>query len=208
MTAVEPVLRDYSQMGEQEAILGWASSYPAPGSFVDLGCYDGESYSNTAALAELGWPGVCVDAAPDAAAGCARRYAGRDDVDVILAAFVSDDSRGPVTFHWSPDAMYSAVVASRRPRLELVPVAVPCVDLAWFAERLRLLPRPLFCSIDLEGASLDALGWLLEHAAPDCVCVEANTDSERDTVREMLAGWVELPLPGRNYVNLLYAAAG
>jgi hypothetical protein len=190
-------------MGEQQAVLSWAAG--KHGSFVDLGCYDGETYSNTAAIADLGWPGVCVDAAPDAAGACARRYAARDDVEVIVAAFSAEASAGPVTIHWSPDAMYTAAVASERDDVVLVPVSIPRLDLGWFAGRVAALPAPLFCSIDLEGLSLQALGWLLEHAEPECVCVEANTDDERETVRQMLAGWQELQLPRLNYVNLLFA---
>lgn len=195
---------DYSQLGEQAAIIEWAAAQPQPGAFVDLGAYDGEHYSNTAALAELGWPGVCVDAAPDAAGACAVRYADRDDVAVILAAFAPGAPSGTATIHWSPGAMYSAITASKRSDTVLVPIEVPLLDPASFAERIRQLPRPLFCSIDLEGASLDALTWLLEHADPACICIEANNTADRASVRSSLAAWREVPLPG-NHVNLLFA---
>lgn len=194
---------DYSQLGEQAAILEWAAAQPQPGAFIDLGAYDGAQYSNTAALADLGWLGICIDAAPDAAAACAERYADCDDVAVILAAFAVDDTPGTVTIHWSPGAMYSAITASRRSDTVLVPIEVPRLDLEWFAERVRQLPQPLFCSIDLEGASLDALEWLLAHADPACVCIEANNPADRAAARSSLDGWLEVPLPG-NHVNLLF----
>lgn len=195
--------RDYSQFGEQTAILQWAATQPNPGSFIDLGAYDGADYSNTACLAERGWPGVCVDASPDAVAACATRYAGRPDVTVIAAAFPADDTEGPVTIHWSPGAMYSAIRPSIRTDTLLVPIQVPRLDLGWFAQFVQDLPAPRFCSVDLEGASLDALEWLLSHAEPDCVCVEANIPADRKTLRTWMTGWTEMPLTG-NHTNMIF----
>jgi len=196
--------RDYSQLGEQAAILEWAAAQPNPGSFVDLGSYDGARYSNTAALADLGWPGICVDAAPDAIEACAARYADRLDVTVIQAAFADADAPGPVTIHWTPGRMYSANTRCERDDVSPVPIQVPRLDLEAFAARIWDLPSPLFCSVDLEGASLDALKWLLAHTDPACVCVEANNPDNRASAREWLDGWVEIPLPD-NHVNLLFA---
>jgi len=193
---------DYGQCGEQTAILAWAQAQQQPGSFVDLGAYDGRSYSNTAALAEASWSGICVDAAPDAAAACAELYADRDDVRVILAAFTADGTGGTVTVYWSPGAMYSALKPRKRPDLKLVPIEIPQLDHRWFAHQVDSLPRPLFCSIDLEGGSLDALEWMLEYGEPDAVCVEANNPAERSTVRSWLGGWTEVPIDG--HTNLLF----
>lgn len=198
------VVTHYSQLGEQTAILQWAAKQRQAGSFVDLGAYDGATYSNTAALADMGWPGICVDAAPDASQACSERYADRDDVHVLLAVFLAPDYTGPVTVHWSPGEMYTAIERSRRGEVEIIEIAATPLDLRWFAREIRLLPRPVFCSIDLEGASLHALDWLLDHDEMDCVCVEANNPDDRETVRQRLAGWTELPLPG-NHVNLLFA---
>lgn len=196
-------MTDYSQFGEQAHILAWADRQTQPGSFLDLGCYDGRSYSNTAALADRGWPGICVDAAPDAAIACVERYLDRDDISVVNAAFSVAETPDAVTIHWSPGAMYSAISASKRPELDLVPIEVAKLDLVWLAERVSDLPRPLFCSIDLEGASIEALAWLLEHADPGCICVEANNPPDRAAARELLADWHEVSL-WRNNSNLLF----
>lgn len=197
--------RDYSQLGEQQLILQWAASQPSVGSFLDLGCYDGETYSNTAALADLGWSGVCVDASPDAVAACALRYADRPDVSVVCGAFTLDEAATAV-IHWVPQTMYSSLRPSRRTDITLVPIEVARLDLGLLADRVARMPRPLFCSIDLEGMSLDALSWVLSVADPGCVCVEANTPAERAAARELLGGWREQQMP-RNHSNLLFARA-
>lgn len=45
------------------------------GTFVEVGAYDGESFSNTSFLADLGWVGAYVEPVPEYAAACARRHA-------------------------------------------------------------------------------------------------------------------------------------
>lgn len=195
-------MRDYSQHGEQAAIVRWAAG--RVGGFLDLGAYDGERYSNTAALAELGWPGVCVDAAPDAAGACAMRYADRDDVEVVLGVFDVVGGVVPALMHWSPSAMYSSLIPARRDDTALAPLFVPRLDLDWLAKRVAALPQPLFCSIDLEGGSIAALRWVIDHVDVACVCVEANNPQERATVAEELAGWRPLEV---NAWNGVYALA-
>jgi hypothetical protein len=192
---------DYSQSGEQAVILAWAASHE-PGSFVDFGAYDGERYSNTAALADLGWPGLLIEAAPDAANECAKRYADRPDVTVVLAAFDPRDADGPTLLHWSPAAMYSSLHSGRRPTAAKAPLLLPRLDHEWLAATLNELPAPLFASIDIEGDSLGALEWLLENAPPDCVCVEANNPADRNVALALLAGW---DLLAENDVNLILA---
>lgn len=186
MTAT--LARDYSQHGEQEVILAWADGLS--GSFVDLGCFDGATYSNTAALADLGWPGICVDAAPDAVARCARRYADRPDVEVIFGA-LDPGSDDPARFWWTPNKQNTSTFLAPAADMAFVDVIVARVDLWWLAFRISSLPRPRFCSIDLEGANIQVLRWLVSHVDVDCVCVEANNPADRKAARELLAGWSE-----------------
>lgn len=179
---------DYSQAGEQAAILSWADG--RHGSFVDLGAYDGHSYSNTAALADAGWPGICIDAAPDAAEKCTSRYADREDISVVCSAFDPEPGRGPVQVWWTPDYMNTSLIEGWRD--DAVELYVDRLDLEWLVERCAELPRPLFCSIDLEGGNVSALAWVLEHITPDCVCVEANNTSTRRPILGLLDGWREV----------------
>ena len=45
------------------------------GTFVEVGAFDGESFSNTSFLADLGWRGAYIEAAPEFALKCALRHA-------------------------------------------------------------------------------------------------------------------------------------
>jgi hypothetical protein len=62
-------LRDYSQFGEQAAILqaadkGLDNPSPEDRRFLDIGAWDPITFSNTRALFELGWSGVIIEPAP------------------------------------------------------------------------------------------------------------------------------------------------
>lgn len=54
-------MKNYSQLNEQDAILELFSILEAPKKFIDLGCSDGETHSNTKALALQGWEGISID---------------------------------------------------------------------------------------------------------------------------------------------------
>jgi FkbM family methyltransferase len=55
---------NFSQNKEQEVILEYFKNQPE-GSFLDIGANDGQTLSNSRALALSGWSGVCVEPAPD-----------------------------------------------------------------------------------------------------------------------------------------------
>lgn len=49
----------YSQSSEEQAILDAVGD--KTGTFIDIGAYDGKTFSNTLALVERGWSGVMVE---------------------------------------------------------------------------------------------------------------------------------------------------
>lgn len=56
--------------------------YKTDGFFVEIGGYDGESFSNTSGLADLGWSGAYVEPIPHFAAACRLRHSSNRDVSV------------------------------------------------------------------------------------------------------------------------------
>ena len=63
----------------------------ADGTFVEVGAYDGETYSNTSCLADLGWRGVYVEPVPSSCARCRQRHAANPRVSVIECAVGAAD---------------------------------------------------------------------------------------------------------------------
>lgn len=56
------MMKDYSQWGEQKIILDFFGDYV--GNFLDIGAYDAVTESNTRALSDKGWSGLCIEASP------------------------------------------------------------------------------------------------------------------------------------------------
>ena len=52
----------YSQNNEEQIITDYFGE--TPGRFLDVGAYDGKTFSNTLRLVELGWEGYCLEASP------------------------------------------------------------------------------------------------------------------------------------------------
>jgi len=61
------------------------------GTFVEVGAFDGETYSNTSFLADLGWRGVYVEPVPHFAAACAARHARNPNITVVQCAVGPDE---------------------------------------------------------------------------------------------------------------------
>ena len=59
--------------------------YKTDGVFVEIGAYDGESFSNTSCLADIGWVGHYVEPIPKFADACRRRHAANPRVRVHTA---------------------------------------------------------------------------------------------------------------------------
>jgi len=62
---------------------------PDRGFFVEVGAFDGESFSNTSGLADLGWTGLYIEPHPVYAAKCRARHA-LNDVRIVENAVASE----------------------------------------------------------------------------------------------------------------------
>jgi FkbM family methyltransferase len=60
------------------------------GTFVEVGAYDGDAFSNTSGLADLGWGGLYVEPVPEFAEACAHRHAANKRVAVARCAVGRD----------------------------------------------------------------------------------------------------------------------
>ncbi len=152
----------YSQRDEETYILRFFRNAPQ-GRFLDIGAYDGHTFSNTKALADKGWGGVCVEAAPTVFTGLLETYKGRSDIQLVCAA-VTTDGNSLTPFHLSYDAVSTTVEAHRdlwaAQDVAFFPILMATVsaeNLVWAAPA-----RPYeFVNIDTEGTSVDIFTELL-----------------------------------------------
>ena len=75
-----------------EAIFGRRTE----GFFVEVGAYDGESFSNTSCLSDAGWGGLYVEPIEEFAEKCRRRHAGNPRVHVINTAASDEAGRAEI----------------------------------------------------------------------------------------------------------------
>lgn len=81
----------YSQNNE-EVIIG--GQFPGvKGRFLDIGAYDGKTFSNTLKLVEQGWSGVCVEASPIVFPKLLELHKDNPNIQLVLAAVEPDGPR-------------------------------------------------------------------------------------------------------------------
>lgn len=171
-------MQHYSQKNEQEAIIQAIEGLPA-GRFLDIGAYDGESYSNTRALLDLNWGGVMVEAGLDAFQKLLAKHGGSPKVALIHAAIGPVDELKPfwncaTTFSTSEQGNYNKFIHEGFSQKYFVPV-LSVVELLRYLQ--PMIPFDVV-SIDTEGTSTDIFQQLVKRVQPKVVCVEHDNRKE------------------------------
>lgn len=151
----------YSQNDEEGVILEWFKDRKAPGRFLDIGAYTGKELSNTRALMERGWSGVCVEPNPNSFAALVKNCAVFPSVKPVQVAVAVKSGITP--FFASPDAVSTFNKAHRDKwaasgvPFETIPVG--CVTMP---ELLGDHPPPYdFLNLDVE-----ATNWAVFNTVP------------------------------------------
>lgn len=152
------------------------------GCFVDVGAFDGNNFSNTAPLADLGWRGVMFEPNPPYAEACRIRHAGAGSrVTVVEAAVGSANSR--IDLH--PGGTISTTKAEYVEHYKDIkefsfvawdpPISVAQVRLDDELDRLAF-PSPIdFVSVDVEGAEFEVLaGFSMDRWRPRIIVWETR----------------------------------
>lgn len=176
-------LQDLYSQGGQDAVALLAMPDLERGTFVEVGCIDGKRFSNTLALEQRGWSGVCIEAHP---AFVDQLRTNRPNSRVIHAAVGAKDADS-VTLH----ANSRGTLSTLDPTLEnsfaegfgefftgFEPTPVPMRSLASIFDELGI-PAPDLLSVDTEGCDLDVIrGLEVGRYAPRLILVEAFRDRD------------------------------
>jgi FkbM family methyltransferase len=184
----------YSQNDEERVILEVFDGRP-PARLLDIGAYDGKTFSNTLALIERGWGGVLVEPAPRPFLSLVERHGKNPEIVLVNCALFQ--RAGFSLFH---DSRGDAVSTISDNHAVAWSTQVPHWDeyLVWTVEPQKLLKRVghdfAFVSIDVEGCNVEvfqAMPWgLLEKL--QLVCVEH--EGEHEMMGTMLAPFGFRPL--------------
>lgn len=164
----------YSQNNEEEIILNFFKK--KKGIFLDLGAYDGIDLSNTRALAEKGWKGICVEPNPNIFLKLKENY--KNNLDVFCFPFAIGEFDGKTKFH-NNDTYYSTIKESELDRWVGTSLSFNTeeVDVLTFSSFLNLSPYKQFdfISIDCEGVDYEILKQInLDEVSCKLICVETN----------------------------------
>lgn len=142
------------------------------GRFLDIGAYDGSTYSNTRRLADFGWGGVCVEPSPQAFTMLLGRYRKNPEIKLVHAAIgsgrleVFHNSGGLVSSisdahvaKWKTDAVFAPYLVRTCTVAELIDAIGVDFD---------------FLNLDIEGENMRVFNELPDalFSRLHCVCVE------------------------------------
>jgi FkbM family methyltransferase len=164
-----------SEIGQDKWVLARMFPDTTNGYFLDVGSGHGTIGSNTKALEERGWTGICVDPFP-------IHMDGR--TCLMIKEVVSSESGKTVKFHTHSGLGGIADTlgkwrdeASKSPAVELT-----TVTLAEILERAKAPTFIHFLSLDIEGAELDALrGIGLDKYRFGAMAIEHNEEEPKRT---------------------------
>jgi len=179
-------MKNFSQNNEQQVILNYFKDFK--GTFIDIGANDGETLSNTRALALNGWCGVLVECSPKAFRKLKSLYEGSKKGCFYMYEVAIGNNNGKAILHESGPLMSSEDVGlvssldkeevkrfSRTVAYEQVEVKV----FRWKTFLNRLYTKEFdFISIDIEGGEIDVLKQM-DLSATKLICVETNGSQDK-----------------------------
>jgi FkbM family methyltransferase len=177
---------DYSQNKEQEYILRYFDG--RTGTFLDLGANDGKTFSNTYALAQLGWRGMCVDASPKAFKALQETHKGNDRVLCLNLALANEC--GPVTLHEASDTLLSSLDPQQRETWKSYNLGWDAVQVqgVTFDVLMDGIRRFEFISMDIEGMDIDILKQInLDAYGVQLLCIEHG--GRQAEIMDICKGW-------------------
>jgi FkbM family methyltransferase len=199
----------YSQNDEEIHIITHLQT--SPGRFLDVGAYDGKTFSNTRALAERGWGGILVDPAPIVFPALFNLYKERSDIKCVQVAVTPDEPSRLVPFYDSNGDGVSTLspdhVAKWSPCAKFSPMWVQTMGLKALCTQLKEMGEDgwEFVNLDVEGLTtelFEAYANTVYNPKLQCICVEHDGNIARCN---MIAQGLGLVLVHQTGENVIYA---
>ena len=177
----------YSQYDEEKYILQHFKN-KTNGSFLDIGAYNGKTFSNTLALAELGWSGICIEPSPTVFPDLIKNHESHDHVQCIQAAL--GDTSGEAIFYDSFGDAISTFDLTHKKKWEqgygskFKEVKVKTIT---YEDIINQFGKKWdFINLDIEGLSFEFFTKMpysmIENAS--CLCIEY--DNKLSEIRDIL----------------------
>jgi FkbM family methyltransferase len=191
----------YSQNDEEKHIIEIFGEAPS-GKFLDIGAYDGKTFSNVRRLWELGWTGVLVEPNPKSFHHLMKNFPPDEgaEVELVNAAIAMDD--GLIEFHSSNDAVSTMSESHRELWSKAVKFRKIHVCAITVESLLEKFPGPYrFVNLDVEGMNFEILTQLpLEDLQCECICVEFENHSSDILLFMAEEGWKMVAKNSENFI--------
>ena len=168
----------YSQNKEELYILDFFKD--KIGTFLDIGAYDGVTFSNTRQLVLNGWKGVCVEPSKLVFPKLVELYKDSEQVEVVNVAIAQYN--GSLSFWDSAGAVATSYQEHydkwKNDQKDFELIEVPCVT---FTSFYKSFPYKYdFINIDAEGLDARILTQIdLNKTATSLICIEYTYESNK-----------------------------
>jgi FkbM family methyltransferase len=179
----------YSQNDEEKHIVEFFGE-DSSGRFLDIGAYDGVTFSNVRRLWELGWSGVLVEPNPASFKALMKNNAAIGPERCLMPFHTSNDAVSTLSeAHkaiWEKDAKY------RKIHVCVVEVA----------HLIANFPGPYrFINLDVEGMNFELLQLLpLDDLSCECICIEFEDKKQEVLIWMAERKWKMIMQNGENYI--------
>jgi hypothetical protein len=190
----------YSQNNEEQVIKEYFGDFK--GRFLDLGAYDGKTFSNTHQLALDGWNGVCVEASARPFASLCDLYRENQDIVLVNACILPDvlTAENIIPFYDSQGDAISTFDKLLTERWTETKWRKTWVMPMYFSQIERAFGNDYdFVNIDIEGGTIDlAIGMNFE--TTQLLCLEHDRDFARCAQIAKVWDFEEIHRNGENII--------
>ena len=191
----------YSQNNEESVIVNYfESNHISRGRFLDIGAYDGKTFSNTHKLAEMGWSGVCYEPSPKPFTALKLLY--NSNPRIVVCNSAVGQTNGAIKFFDTNGNAVSTTDASHKTKWEkgsvkFNEIVVQCTSARDVIGKHG--PKYDFVNVDTEGTNVQTLMDLVSAGLKfNLLCVEH--DGSIDQIIKMFPGCVNLSQNGENVI--------
>lgn len=208
-------MKDFSQNNEQAVILKYFGE--RTGSFLDVGANDGVTFSNTWALTQLGWSGICVEPSHAAYVRLCNNYGSPSLARVQCWPAAITPTDGPIDLYDSGThlkqgdvALLSTTVPSEMDRWKksgetFTKTTVRGITFETLMKETGISHYD-FINIDCEGLDVAVLAQIdLTAVGCQLLCIEFNQKKAAEWAINEYCTRHGMKLLHRTYENLIYA---